>query len=149
QRGGAGDRVAREGAAEAAGVRGVDDLGSADHRGQGQPGGERLGGGQQVGRRARCSTAHSRPVRPRPDRTSSATSTAPLRSATSRSARQYRGWSGTKPASPCTGSTTIAATAEGSTWATMALSRNCRAASTYCSSPSPAGRLYMLGKGRR
>ena len=47
--GGAGERVAAVRAAEAAGVRGVHDLGAAGHRGQRQAAGDALGGDDQVG----------------------------------------------------------------------------------------------------
>ena len=49
ERGGAGDRVAAVGAAEAAGVHRVHHLGAAGDRGQRQPAGDALGGGDQVG----------------------------------------------------------------------------------------------------
>ena len=49
ERGGAGDRVAAVGAAEAAGVHRVHDLGAPRHGGERQPAGDALGGGDQVG----------------------------------------------------------------------------------------------------
>ena len=64
----------------------------------------------------KCSIANILPVRPMPDCTSSAISTMPCSSATSRSPRTHSAGGTTKPPSPCTGSKMIAATDSGATW---------------------------------
>ncbi len=74
-----------------------------------------------------------------PHCTSSAIITMPCCVHSSRMRCRKRGGTGMKPASPCTGSMIIAATADGSTCATNACSSWRMPKSTYCSSVIPAG----------
>lgn len=76
----------------------------------GRPAASDLALTRRSGTTPKCSIANRWPVRPKPDCTSSATSTMPCWSHSSRSQRTAPGWMTLKPPSPCTGSKTMAAT---------------------------------------
>ena len=115
------DRAAAVGAADAAEVRGVHDLGAAGDGGDRHAGAERLGGHDEVGHdavvldgeeAAGASHAALHFVGDHHD--------AVLPSHSSRIRCRKRGGTGNEARFPCTGSMIIAATADGSTCATSA-----------------------------
>ena len=110
ERRGAGDRVAAVGAAEAAGVRGVHDLGAPGHRGERQAAGDALGGRDQVGDDAEHARSRTcAPVRAKPVWISSAMKTTSLARHQSTSAGRKPSAGTMKPPSPWIGSMMTAA----------------------------------------
>ena len=94
------DRVADVGAADRRVAGRVHDLRLAEDAGERQPGGDRLGDGDQVGLDAVVLDREHRPVRPKPVCTSSTTRTIPCRSQIARTPSTNSRGARMKPPSP-------------------------------------------------
>ena len=117
ERGGAGDRVAAVGAAEAADVDGVHHLGPTGDGGQGQAAGDALGGGDQVGDDALVVAGEPVAGAAKPVWISSAMSRMPCSRHQSATRGSQPGGGTMKPPSPWIGSMSTAAQLSSPTWA--------------------------------